>query len=51
LSQYKELLANEYYPVYSDIWHKKNFRGLAYRGFRSLLWNWRALRKRRADAA
>jgi CelD/BcsL family acetyltransferase involved in cellulose biosynthesis len=46
LSRYKLLFATELYPIYRDFWHRASPRGLAYRGYMSLLWRVQASQKR-----
>jgi CelD/BcsL family acetyltransferase involved in cellulose biosynthesis len=48
LSPYKELFATELYPIYSDVWCRLQPRGLAYRGYLSLLWRMHKFRNSRS---
>jgi CelD/BcsL family acetyltransferase involved in cellulose biosynthesis len=45
---YKSLFANAYYPMYRGVWHRTSPRGVGYRGYLSLLWRMRKLRKSRS---
>jgi CelD/BcsL family acetyltransferase involved in cellulose biosynthesis len=45
MSRYKTLFATEFYPIYRDFWYRVSPRGLASRGYVSLLWRTRAMRR------
>jgi len=45
VSQYKSLFASEFYPVYTDFWHRLTPKGIVFRGYLSGLWRFRKIRK------
>jgi CelD/BcsL family acetyltransferase involved in cellulose biosynthesis len=50
VSRYKSLFATEFYPIYRDFWYRLSPRGLASRGYVSLLWRTQAMRRNGAHS-